>query len=287
MASPLLQFAVLCVVVQQLAATDSVQACPSDAAVEQNKMHAHMALLQTSSRFRNKDMGSVLFMVKSYSGFYDTKLRAQMQTWGSLLPRSSFLVLGDKAWSEFPIEQATECGADATEGLACRVAYGMTVAAKTPGNWSWLYVIDDDHYVRPGLVEKNLAEFNESEPVAGGCYGCGRPQYCGGKGGFCGGCGYFFSRVAVKAMVGDDATEFMAYHSRISKSNRSEGREDMAISCTLFERVPNVEIKTMEHMAGDGPILEKLQPAQDKAMSWHHIGPEMMHALHQIVVKSA
>jgi len=271
-----MMFVVFCAVVWQLAAVDSAY------------MDVTM-LLQTRSRSHHKDGGGdVLYMVKSYKGSYNTQLRAVLQTWGSTLPPSSLLVLGDEDWAEFPISKASMCGSDATQGLACRVAYGMTVAAKAPGNWSWLYVVDDDHYVQPPMVERTLAKFDASKLVAGGCYTCGVPKYCDGQGGFCGGCGYFLSRAAVRAMVGDDSAAFMAFHGRISGSKKSDGREDMAISCALRERVPDVQIESMPpHMHGGQPNLKTLQPEQDETLSWHHISPEMMRQIYQVVVKGA
>jgi len=286
MAGPLLPLAVLCAVVRQFAAVNS--ACPRDGACGEEQADEQVSLLQTSSLSHHKDGGDVLYMVKSYKGFYDTKLRALLQTWGSTLRPSSLLVLGDEDWAEFPISKASMCGSDATQGLACRVAYGMTVAAKAPGNWSWLYVVDDDHYVQPPMVERTLAKFDASKLVAGGCYTCGVPKYCDGQGGFCGGCGYFLSRAAVRAMVGDDSAAFMAFHGRISGSKKSDGREDMAISCALRERVPDVQIESMPpHMHGGQPNLKTLQPEQDETLSWHHISPEMMRQIYQVVVKGA
>lgn len=264
---------------------DAAPACPRDEPSIPKSMPGMPVLLQRVSHTRPMDGGNILYMVKSYKGFYETKLRSQLKTWASTVNKASFMVLGDEAWADYPIQIASACASDATEGLACRVAYGFTLAAKHPGNWSWLYVVDDDHYVRPTMVQKVLSKLDSSKPVGAGCYGCGTPQYCDGHGGFCGGCGYAFSRSAVTKMVGQNATEFLQYHDRISRSKKSEGREDMAISCAMRERVPDLQI---EQMAGNigGDVPDDLQDLrrnrrEDATLGWHHVTPEQMEALHK------
>jgi len=284
MSSSLLAFAAGLAALQL--AAGNAGACSGNATAERQSRPSVM-LLQTASRFHAQDKGNVLYMVKSYKGFYETKLRALLKTWGSMLSKSSLLVLGDEDWPEYPISKASMCESDATEGLSCRVAYGVTLAAKHPGNWSWLFVVDDDHYVWPVNVEKQLSKMDATKPVGAGCYGCGAPQYCDGHGGFCGGCGYALSRAAVMAVVGSNATEFQAYHDKISRSKKSEGREDMALSCALRERVPDLRVQQMLTMHGEEPNLQTLRPDQDDTMTWHHITPEMMENIHHLIVKGS
>jgi len=237
--------------------------------------------------------GSVLYLIKTYSGAYDTKLRAVMDTWGARVPKSSLLIVGDEPSAQFPIHVAKECGSDAMLGLACRVAHGMELAASTPGNWSWVFVVDDDHYVKTDNLERSLARLDPNVVTGVGCYGCGSGEpfhYCHDKGGFCGGCGYGFSRAAVmKAIKGKEA-DFRAQHLSVAESKElSDKREDMAMTCTMMIRVPDMKVEPLEGSGIDGDnekaLMEDISRDGCKTQSaiWHWIKPEMMHKLHRLV----
>jgi len=237
--------------------------------------------------------GSVLYVIKTYSGVYNTKLRAVMETWAAKVPESSLLIIGDQPHEKYPVHVADECGADPNLGLACRVAHGVELAAKTPGNWSWVLVIDDDHYVKTENLELFLARFDANKLLGVGCYGCGSGEpfhFCHGKGGFCGGCGYAFSRAAVMKAVAGHEADFRAEHLAMAKSRElSEQREDMAMSSTMTSRVPNMDIQLLEGHGIDGHNVEDLMTelrrdgCGTKSTIWHWIQPETMQAMHKLI----
>jgi len=242
---------------------------------------------------RKPEAGSVLYVIKTYAGAYENKLRAVMETWGAQVPRSSLLIVGDEEHKEFPIHVAKECGADANLGLACRVAHGVELAAKTPGNWSWVFVVDDDHYVKTDNLESFLATLDSSVATGVGCYGCGAGgqfNYCRGKGGFCGGCGYGFSRAALMKAVRGHEAEFREQHLSVAESRElSEAREDMAMSCTMTDRLPDMKVQPLVGSGIDGNNAEELfkdlsrDGCNTKSSIWHWIKPEMMHKVHKLV----
>mmetsp|Transcript_55694 Transcript_55694/g.107460 ORF Transcript_55694/g.107460 Transcript_55694/m.107460 type:complete len:359 (+) Transcript_55694:38-1114(+) len=242
---------------------------------------------------RKPKAGSVLYVIKTYAGAYENKLRAVMETWGAQVPRSSLLIVGDEEHKEFPIHVANECGSDPNLGLACRVAHGVELAANTPGNWSWVFVVDDDHYVKTDNLERFLATLDSNVPTGVGCYGCGAGggfNYCRGKGGFCGGCGYGFSRAAVMKAVKGHEAEFRAQHLSVAESKElSEAREDMAISCTMTDRVPDMKVQPLVGGGIDGNNAAELMKALSRdgcntqSSLWHWIKPEMMHKVHKLV----
>jgi len=251
--------------------------------LQQASVRATSVQLARAPAISSPSAGSVLYLVKAYSGYYGTRLHALMQTWGSLLKESSLLVVGDRESPDMPVHTAPGCASDSTHGLTCRVGYGLTLAARHPGNWSWVFLVDDDHYVRTARLEEALAELDARKPVAAGCYGCGRPQYCNGRGGFCGGCGYALSRPAVAALVGRSVETFLKLHSDMSHSKLSDGREDMATSCALIQRVPNLQIASLEGLVAEPPDVSRLreEASSEKALLWHHVPPDQMLEIHR------
>jgi len=234
--------------------------------------------------------GSVLYVIKTYSGAYNTKLRAVMDTWGSQVPKSSLIIVGDLPFAEFPVQVAMECGSDAMLGLACRVAHALMLAARTPGNWSWVVIVDDDHYVKTDNLERSLARFDGQTPVGVGCYGCGQGapfHYCNDAGGFCGGCGYAFSRKAIMLAIQGREEEFRQLHLNISKSKLSESREDMATTCTMRTLVQDMKVQPLGRTGnGDNAVQELVREGgTTKFVAWHHVSPDEMHEMHKLLVQ--
>jgi len=234
--------------------------------------------------------GSVLYVIKTYSGAYKTKLRAVMDTWGSQVPKSSLIIVGDLPFAEFPVQVAMECGSDAMLGLACRVAHALELAARTPGNWSWVFIVDDDHYVKTDNLERTLARFDGQTPVGVGCYGCGQGapfHYCNDAGGFCGGCGYAFSRKAIMQAVAGREEEFRRLHLNVSESKLSETREDMATTCTMRKLVQDMDIQPLGGTGDGNDAVKELvgDGGTTKLVAWHHVSPEQMHEMHKLIME--
>lgn len=251
--------------------------------------------------------GPVLYVIKTWSGMFKTRLAALMQTWGSLVEESHLLIMADPGNSTTDKELAdlnikvhkvplSVCGADSTKGLTCRVAHGIALASQQPGDWSWVYVVDDDHYINTAVLEQSLAKQDATAKVAVGVWGCGVPKCCHGLGGFCGGCAYGFSRPAVQALIGGSAEGFLAFHANLSSnSNLTQGREDMTTSCTAHMKVPDMKIVKLDKdmfdalwVAKRGEDLSQKNISQaaakeTRALGWHHVTPEQMRAIHESV----
>jgi hypothetical protein len=251
------------------------------------------SLLQTKAAITNDVMhsdqsGNVLYVVKSYSGYYNTRLRAIMQTWGASVNRDSLIIVADEPSQEFTVHAFPECGNLPPKSLTCRVAAGLALASQHPGNWKWVVVVDDDHYVVTSQLESELANFESiSGPVGIGAWGCGVPEYCDGKGGFCGGTGYGFNRAALQMLVKGSPDSFREAHKEMAALPKSGGREDMVTSCLALERVPNFDVKELEstvaEMTGEtwADLNRKGKCRHDSI--FHKANPEEIHRLHQII----
>jgi len=252
--------------------------------------------------------GSVLYLVKASDGDnkkYD-RLGAVMKTWGKLMVDSNrpMLMVGASPSTEFPVHAATKCGLKGLKkvgnysgaqlegqgcgqmpGLPCRVAFSLALAAKHPGSWSWVMMIDDDHYVIPHNVEQYLAHLDPQKKQVVGCWGCGKPRgRCWGKGGFCGGCGTAFSRAGLEAMVIEKGATaaFEEEHSmHCNNLTTTHGVDDVTLGCTMLRRVPDMEIRDIEHVNGQVPQggyrmdAEEFRP-NTPMLAWHHVKPDKM-----------
>jgi hypothetical protein len=141
----------------------------------------------TADATESMPRAKVLYVVKSFSKYYDTRLSTLMKTWGSLVDRSLLLLVGDQDSPDLPVYKPSECMDSCGMCLSCRVAHALVLASLQPGNWSWVFLVDDDHYIRTAEVERELANLDATQKLAVGCWGCGNGKSCNGVGGFCGG----------------------------------------------------------------------------------------------------
>jgi len=246
--------------------------------------------------------GPVLYVIKTWSGYFKTKLVALMQTWGSLVEEDHLLIMADPGNATTDEELAdlhikvhkvptNVCGADSTKCTTIRVAHGIVLASKHPGNWSWVFMVDDDHYINTAELEQSLAKHDATGKVAVGEWGCGVPLgLCDGLGGFCGGCGYGFSRPAVQALLGGSAEGFLAFHQNLSSNSKlTQGREDMTTSCAAHMRVPDMKIVKLDKHMEDTKWIPAMKKnlseaaATSSCIGWHHVSAEQMRVIHQSV----
>jgi hypothetical protein len=240
------------------------------------------------------DPGSVLFVVKAFSGKNFKKymkLSALMKTWGVELADRPHIIVGDQHSYDFPdLLSAPQCEGTGGRyrGLPCRVAFALSLAAKRPSNWSWLYMVDDDHYVVPRNVEQFLAHHDASERQVMGCFGCGKERgFCNGKGGFCGGCGIAFSRAGLEAMVleNGETTAFEQEHQAACR-NRSltRGIDDVTTGCVMLNRVPDMQISPVQHVEPNREPrnLSTVGP-NTPMLAWHHVSTRGMYLLDEKV----
>lgn len=153
----------------------------------------------------------------------------------------------------------------------------------------WVYIVDDDHYVIPHNVEKALAKYDPTKKIGLGCFGCGAGppfNYCNGKGGFCGGCAYAFSKATVEALMqNSEGIDFLKAHKQTYLNmTLAGGREDMAISCLLDRLVPDSQ---KYYPGGLGNVLPDMadiimQGCDINLLSQHSVRPaKMFYKLHE------
>jgi hypothetical protein len=245
--------------------------------------------------------GSVLYIVKTFSGNYDTRLEAAKNTWMSQIAPQDVVVLGDKPHDSPKVITFDDCPNETHFGelmpLACRETRALEHAAHLfaeSDRWSWVFIADDDHYVISRNVEDTLAQWDASQPIAGGCFGCGDVHgLCDGTGGFCGACGIAISRAALVAMVGTSSEEYHAFCEGVYMDEaKSQGRDDTTVGCVIKDRVKDLEIKTFTRGNITAGVIDaskmgelefsKLTPLNAQMVA-HWVTPEQMYKIHEKV----
>lgn len=138
----------------------------------------------------------------TYHKNYGTKIAGVLSTWGEDVRNSaldSLLLVGDKASKDPPILPAKGCGNDHNDQLVCKAGVALQLAYQRLGNFSWVFLVDDDFYLNVANAHRALASFNASQAIAVGIVGCGG-HLCP-QGGFCGGGGFAISRPAMEKIM--------------------------------------------------------------------------------------
>jgi hypothetical protein len=165
---------------------------------------------------------NILYVVRTYPGNYK-RLSLQARSWMRHLDpaREAVMVAStetdgwttERAQNEtlmsslhpLPVSFSTPYCVENNHGpgLCCQEAHALLSAANDDeyASYGWIFVIDEDVFVHPGIV-RDIVQDNHnrtalSKGVAIGTPGCGADGY----GGFCGGGGYLISRSAVQALV--------------------------------------------------------------------------------------
>ena len=151
------------------------------------------------------------YVLRSHSKNYGTKVVATLDTWAKDVNNSgtdSLLMVGDKASENPPILPAKGCGNDHWQQLTCKTGVALQLAHEQLGlgNFSWIFVIDDDVYLHVANVHRVLSNFDPSKIIAVGIVGCGGHLLPGG--GFCGGGGYALSRPAMEKIMAQGEPAF-------------------------------------------------------------------------------
>jgi len=167
---------------------------------------------------RGRAIGTeTLFIVLSDSNHYSKNLRWISDSWGKDLSSSQLLAIGDVA-NEQPTRmrvKPTRCPVHTLSGVCCKVAEAVITAhellEKEP-NMKWAYIVEDDSYVRPEAINKQLRQM---DPVGTASRGtliaaghCSLPS-CDGV---CSSGGIALSREALKTMVGDSPAKYLSKH---------------------------------------------------------------------------
>lgn len=188
-----------------------------------------------------------LFIVLSDSLHYSENLKWISDSWGTDLPPSQLLVIGDEAnnnRTSMRVEPTT-CTAHSQYGVCCKAAEaiitGHRMLEEQP-NLQWLYIIEDDAYVRPMMVDRKLKHV---DPVGVNSRGtliavsgvCGEFE-C--QSGVCGAGGIALSRVALMTLVGDNPSKYRNDHMKTCKICGGE-RGDETIGAQARARNINIQ----------------------------------------------
>lgn len=225
---------------------------------------------------RPNGTGKVLFVVYSDSHFYNTRLQWLQETWAKALPRSQLLVIGDQPDTGNLTNMrvlGTRCPAHSHwEGACCKYAEAVIAAnevLQADPSFEWVYLTDDDAYVRVHEMEKALVHQPPSVGENGtvcGIWGCATPECTGG---LCAGGGYAASSKAVVSMLGSSSAGFLREQMR--NCGRCGRWADVAMSRIFLAR--NIEMRPI-----DGFYGWKLKKDQfDNSLRSEHVEPLMYH----------
>lgn len=238
----------------------------------------------------------VLFILHSKSKFYDTRIRWARDTWAKNLASSQLLVIGDGEAKDLPgvIVHQTRCKPyDDTMGM-CKYAEAVVVAQSMM--WQnpeieWVYMADDDSYIRAAALEHALFQQPASHPhdrgVVLGSYGCATAN-CSDL--LCGGSGYAANRWAIEILAGGDPAGFVQEMMR--NGNRCGGDVannrglwgDAGLSETIKDR--GIERRTLNGIYGwmlDKSCLEFSLESEKEPLMYHMIrSKSQMDLLHRL-----
>ena len=175
--------------------------------------------------------------------------QAELETWGSELPRESLLIVGgtqDDFLQGYDTDE-NPCP-DKSVGMACKEGLLLYWAIRRAQrlNSSWLVVGQDDKYISPGGFKRFLEQYDPWESQVMEVLGCGKhteqmqPQYsCKGvveNGGICGGPTYVVSRAALERLSvgGTNVTSFLADFLGSAFTNKR--KSDICASCFFYLR---------------------------------------------------
>eukprot|EP00929_Paragymnodinium_shiwhaense_P072263 TRINITY_DN36678_c0_g1_i2.p2 TRINITY_DN36678_c0_g1~~TRINITY_DN36678_c0_g1_i2.p2 ORF type:complete len:386 (-),score=75.65 TRINITY_DN36678_c0_g1_i2:184-1341(-) len=144
----------------------------------------------------------VVFVVWTDSKFYDTRLAAVLETWGSALDPRSIILIGDKQATVGGLTvRPTGCLKNSHEfGVCCKYAAAVYAAyqwMKVARNVSWAYFTDDDAYVNVQALTARLRLLPLAGPQLVGTFGC-ESRHCSG---LCAGGGFAMNREGLEKML--------------------------------------------------------------------------------------
>jgi len=191
-------------------------------------------------------------------------VKAQLETWGSGIPRENFIIVGGK-YDDVNfglVKEPMPCG-DTLEDSACKesVMLDRAISRAKQLDADWLAVSQDDKYIWPSKVQKELTKFDSGKPMVLTPFGCGQawkyhtaslngtlpqpndfhetPFSCKAvyeQGGICGGPVYFVSRGAIDLLhtEGQTTADFLKEYIEGSESYTSAS--DIYSSCLMYKR---------------------------------------------------
>jgi hypothetical protein len=189
---------------------------PGGSLLQVEEKNDSKSTIDTNNTKHHHAKPQVLFVIYTDSKFYNTRVRWARETWAKDLSSSQLVFIGDgKAPADIGANvHETKCRPNnATVGMCCKYAEAVVLAQtmmwQNP-ELKWVYVADDDTYIRTVEMEKALLSQPRSYPSDRGLvlanWAC-VTEGCSDV--FCGGAGYAANRWAIDLMTGGDPASFV------------------------------------------------------------------------------
>jgi hypothetical protein len=221
---------------------------------------------EKNSTKNHGDKPQVLFVIYTDSKFYNTRVRWARSTWAKDLSSSQLVFIGDgKAPADVgAYVHETRCRPNnRTVGMCCKYAEAVVLAQtmiwKNP-DLKWVYVADDDTFIRAAEMEKALLSQPRSHPSDRGLvlanWAC-VTESCSQV--FCGGAGYAANRWAIDIMTGGDPAGFIQQllQNCDSCGGSSHGSQGVWGEAGLSEVMKTKGFETRELQGIHGWMLDK------------------------------
>eukprot|EP00435_Cladocopium_sp_Y103_P037624 s1204_g10.t1 len=237
----------------------------------------------------------VLYLMLTHHKNYGTKIAGVLSTWGEDVQTSaldSLLMVGDEASEDPPILPAKGCGNDHNDQLVCKAGVALQLAHQRLGNFSWVFLVDDDFYLNVANAHRALASFDPTQAIAVGIVGCGG-HLCP-PAGFCGGGGFAISRRAMEKIMekGEGAfqTDLMSHIAK--EKNGIMSWADISVSCLLRRnKIPLLTMKGLYPFKVDGAgrkgsslnegYIKAIHQTHPLPVTFHYITEEQKREIHQ------
>eukprot|EP00747_Dinoflagellata_sp_TGD_P168011 gnl/TRDRNA2_/TRDRNA2_193485_c0_seq1.p1 gnl/TRDRNA2_/TRDRNA2_193485_c0~~gnl/TRDRNA2_/TRDRNA2_193485_c0_seq1.p1 ORF type:complete len:313 (-),score=44.90 gnl/TRDRNA2_/TRDRNA2_193485_c0_seq1:77-1015(-) len=201
---------------------------------------------------------------------YVKKLQSPLRTWARDLTQNELLIVGSAApdgmegiahW-----DSATNCPDNHETGLACKEA--LLISNARDANVDWVVVLNEDNYVFPEHIKKELQKLDFNKPQILGIVGCATKN-CSG---ICGGGAEMISRGAMKQMLERGRNDFLNEHANVAKIE-CEGWSDQTTS--MVAKRHGVELRTNEGTYGwalnRSQLSERVQSSRPEPLVFHYV----------------
>lgn len=167
----------------------------------------------------------------------------------------------------------------------------VCIQLRTRGNFSWLFMVDDDFYLSVRHVHNVLSGFDASKLISVGIPGCGM-HFCNKQGGYCGGGGFAMTWAALESLMQPNMSEFQRdLMANIAREKNGQSWADISVSCTLRRHgVSLLPIKGLYGWRIDGKrqkgllnegYLNAIRAREPLPLTFHYINADEMRAIHQ------
>lgn len=170
-----------------------------------------------SSSSSSKDI-KILYIIRSISKYYDTRLKAQKDTWFNFLTNNDMVLVASDSFKHknmYNLNYSTPTGCPRNHGDGpCCSESNAIVKVFNEYDSDWIFIIDDDVYAYPPKIREIIKNYIDKPYTALGTTGC----VSKGIHGFCGGGGYAFSRKALEKIVNNKTQFLLDYKKNCDKT---------------------------------------------------------------------